>query len=226
MKKIMRHEQKFLKIFNNEFKNLKKNFSILEFGVSKKALSTNIFLKKCKKKNGILYSIDVKDYGYQFKSKNWKFLCTRDDNYKYIEKNIPKKFDIIYLDTIHAAYHVKKILYYYFNKLKKDGVFVIDDTSYLPYLRNREKNNFPLEINNLETFEILLEILNVNHENIHLDFSFIGTGVAKITKLNNSKLKEPKNINSRKFTLQNLLRKIFIYFREKFKNSNLYWKLL
>ena len=52
---MMRHEQKFLKIFNNEFKNLKKNFSILEFGVSKKALSTNIFLKKCKKKT--VYSI-------------------------------------------------------------------------------------------------------------------------------------------------------------------------
>ena len=33
--------------------------------------------------------------------------------------------------------------------------------------------------------KILLEILNVNHRNIHLDFSFIGTGVAKITKLNN-----------------------------------------
>jgi len=61
MKKIMRHEQKFLKIFKNEFKNLKKNFSILEFGVSEKALSTSIFLKKCKKKNGKLYSIDVKD---------------------------------------------------------------------------------------------------------------------------------------------------------------------
>ena len=67
----------------------------------------------------------------------------------------------------------------------------------MPYLKNREKNNFPLEINNLETFEILLEILNVNHKNIHLDFSFIGTGVAKITKLNNFKLKEPKNINSK-----------------------------
>ena len=218
MDKINRHEQKFLKILDNKFKNLKKNFTILEFGVSEKALSTSIFLKKCKKKNGKLFSIDINDYNYHFKSINWKFLCTRDDNYKYIERNIPKKFDIIYLDTIHAAYHVKKILYYYFNKLKKDGVFVIDDISHMPYLRNREKNNFPLEINNQETFEILLEILNVNHENIQLDFSFIGTGVAKITKLNNLKLKEPKNINSRKFTLQNLLRKFFIYFREKINN--------
>ena len=99
--------------------------------------------------------------------------------------------------------------------MKKGGVFVIDDISHLPYLKNREKNNFPLEINNLETFEILLEILNVNHKNINLDLSFIGTGVAKITKLNNLKLKEPIHMNSRKFTLQNLIRKIFIYFREK-----------
>ena len=102
---------------------------------------------------------------------NQIFCYGRQNNYKYVEKNIPKKFDIIYLDTIHAAHHVKKILYYYFNKLKKDGVFVIDDVSYMPYLKNREKNNFSLEINNLETFEILLEILNVNHKNIHLDFS-------------------------------------------------------
>ena len=50
MDKINRHEQKFLKIFDNKFKNLKKNFTILEFGVSEKALSTSIFLKKCKKK--------------------------------------------------------------------------------------------------------------------------------------------------------------------------------
>ena len=86
MKEINRHEQKFHKIFYSEFKNLKRDFTILEFGVSAKALSTSIFLKECKKKNGKLYSIDVNDYNYHFKSKNWKFLRTRDDNYKYIEK--------------------------------------------------------------------------------------------------------------------------------------------
>ena len=111
MKKISRHEQKFLKIFDNKFKNLKKNFTILEFGVSEKALSTSIFLKKCKKKNGKLFSIDINDYNYHFKSINWKFLCTRDDNYKYIERNIPKKFNIIYLNTIHGEYHVKIIFH-------------------------------------------------------------------------------------------------------------------
>jgi len=216
MRKIRRHHEKFLKIFNNEFQNLKKNFSILEFGVSSKALSTTIFLDQCKNKNGKLYSIDINNYAYHFNSKNWKFLHTRDDNFKYIDKNIPKKFEIIYLDTIHSAEHVKKILYHYYKKLKKGGVFVIDDISHLPYLKNREKNNFSLEINNLETFEILLDILNSNKENIHLELSFIGTGVAKITKLSNFKLKKPQAVSSRKFSFQNLLRKIYIYTKSKF----------
>ena len=62
MDKINRHEQKFLKIFDNKFKNLKKNFTILEFGVSEKALSTSIFLKKCKKKNDKLFSMKINNY--------------------------------------------------------------------------------------------------------------------------------------------------------------------
>ena len=84
---------------------------------------------------------------------------------------------------------MKKI---YFDKLKVGGAFAIDDTSLLPYLKYREKNNFSLEINNNETFELLLKILNSNHDNIHLEASFIGTGAIKITKLNENKLKKYK----------------------------------
>ena len=54
MNKIKRHEQKF---------------TILEFGVSEKALSNTIFWKNVKK-NGKLVSIDINDYNYHFKSKN------------------------------------------------------------------------------------------------------------------------------------------------------------
>ena len=66
----------------------------------------------------ILYSIDIIDYSYHFKSKNWKFIHSKDNDYEYIEKYIPEKFDIIYLDTIHKAKHVEKILYNYFDRLK------------------------------------------------------------------------------------------------------------
>ncbi len=207
-----RHRKKFLKILHKELDELV-NPNILEFGVSKKALSTSIFLEKCEQKNGNLFSIDVIDYSYHFNSKRWVFLNCKDDDYEFIEKKIPDQFDIIYLDTIHTAKHVEKILYYYFDKLKVGGVFVIDDTSMLPYLKNREKNNFSLEVNNNETFELLIKVLNSNHENIYLEASFIGTGAVKITKLTENKLKKYSSLSSRKFSIINLIRKIYLIFK-------------
>ena len=131
-----RHREKFLRILSKELNEFDQP-NILEFGVSDKALSTSIFLETCEKKNGKLYSIDVVNYNYHFNSNKWFFLNCRDDDYEFIEKKIPSMFDIIYLDTIHTAKHVEKILYYYFNKLKVGGIFVIDDTSLLPYLQDK-----------------------------------------------------------------------------------------
>ena len=209
-----RHREKFLRILSKELHEFDQP-NILEFGVSGQALSTSIFLEICEKKDGKLYSIDVINYNYHFNSNKWFFLNCRDDDYELIEKKIPPVFDIIYLDTIHTAKHVKKILYYYFNKLKVGGVFVIDDTSSLPYLKNREKNNFSLEINNNETFEMLIEVCNSNPHTIYLEASFIGTGVVKLTKLTKDELKYNKILNTRKFSLLNFVRKIYLFFRKK-----------
>ena len=207
-----RHKIKFLRILEKELDKIEKP-SILEFGVSSKALSTSIFLNKCVEKNGYLYSVDVVDYGYHFNSKNWKFIHSPDDNYEYIEKKIPEKLDIIYLDTIHTARHVEKILYHYFDRLKVGGVFVIDDTSSLPYLKGREKDNFSLELNNYETFQRLIEIFNSNHKNLYFESSFIGTGAVKLTKLNNEKLKNYKSLSDRRFSFLNIIRKIYLKVR-------------
>ena len=204
-----RHKEKFLRIFEKELKKIDKP-TILEFGVSSKALSTYIFLEYCEKKNGHLYSVDLIDYSHHFKSNNWRFINCKDDDYDKIESIVPKNFDIIYLDTIHTARHVEKILYHYFDKLNIGGVFVIDDTSLLPYLKKREKNNFSLEINNYETFQKLLEIFNSNHENLYFESSFIGTGAVKLTKLNDNKLKRSKTLSDRRFSFLNLVRKIYL----------------
>ncbi len=207
-----RHKIKFLRILEEELNKLEKP-SILEFGVSEKALSTSVFLNKCIEKNGYLYSVDVEDYSHHFNSDNWKFIHSRDDDYEFVEKNIPEKFDIIYLDTIHTAKHVEKILYHYYDRLKIGGVFVIDDTSSLPYLKGREKNNFSLELNNHETFQKLIQIFNSNHENLYFESSFIGTGVVKLTKLNNEKLKKYKSLSDRRFSFLNIIRKIYLKLR-------------
>ena len=143
-----------------EFKDLSKiNYSvtrfidkiynpiILEFGVQLGS-STKYFLDICKKKNGKLYSVDVNDFSKLFDDTNWKFIRARDDDFDYILKNIPSQVDIIYLDTIHTAKHVKKIFNYYYPYLKKNGYFIIDDISWLPYLKKKEFNHFYCEINN------------------------------------------------------------------------------
>ena len=78
---------------------------------------------------------------------NWKFIkFSRDDNFEYIKSKIPSEIDVILIDTIHEANHVKKILYGYYNFLKIDGYIFIDDISHLPYLKNSSRDNFYCEI--------------------------------------------------------------------------------
>ena len=185
----------------------KKNLTILEFGV-REGTSTKKFVKHCEINGGFVYSVDIDDCSNILSSKHWKFLHSRDDNFDYLVKNLPEEFDIIYLDSFHNASHVKKIFYYYYKMLKKDGVFYFDDISNIPYLKDNYRNNFNCEINNLETFNLLLEILRNNKENIDLYFSFVGSGMAKILKKNNKNLNESKKILSRKYSLKNFLRKL------------------
>ena len=207
-----RADRHFRKLYNMIYSKivLIKNPVILEFGVSEKAMSTDFFLDYCKLNNGMLYSVDVNDYSNKFISSNWKFIHSRDDNFYNIDKNIPKKFDIIYLDTLHKADHIEKIFYYYYPKLIEGGFFLVDDTSWLPYVKKAEKDHFYMERNNEESFNRILEIFSTNRDNFDLEFSFIGTGVAKITKLNNNKLIKPNKITNRRYSFKNFLRKIYL----------------
>ena len=182
------------------------NPNILEFGV-REGRSTKIFLDLCKKKNGKLFSVDVDDYSHLFNDKNWTFLKTRDDNFEFLKNKLPKKFDIIYLDSLHEADHVEKIFYYYYDFLEIGGHFYIDDISWLPYLKTGLRNNFYCEINNKETFERLMEIYNNNLNNFDIFFTFISSGMCRIIKKDNQ-LNGLKRIVTREKSLKNILRKI------------------
>ena len=182
------------------------NPNILEFGV-REGRSTKIFLDLCKKKNGKLFSVDVDDYSHLFNDKNWTFLKTRDDNFEFLKNKLPKKFDIIYLDSLHEADHVEKIFYYYYDFLEIGGHFYIDDISWLPYLKTGLRNNFYCEINNKETFERLMEIYNNNLNNFDIFFTFISSGMCRIIKKDNQ-LNGLKRILTREKSLKNIFRKI------------------
>lgn len=193
-------------IYNN-IKKIK-NLNILEFGV-RKGISTNMFLYLCNKNKGKLLSVDVVDYSQLFKNRNWNFLKSRDDNFKYIKKNIKKKIDVIYIDSYHEPNHVKKILFYYYKFLKTNGLIFIDDISWLPYVKGNYRDNEFNEIINRDTFSKIIEIYNQNIRNINLEFCFNSSGTAKIEKLNNKSLNQPYKITNRIYSLKNILKKIY-----------------
>ncbi len=185
-----------------------KNPIILELGVQK-GRSTTKFLEICNKNNGQLYSVDIDNCSDVSNDPRWKFFQTRDDDFKFVKSNIPQKIDILFIDTVHEAKHVKKLIYEYYPLIKKDGLIFIDDISHIPYLKNQNRDNFYCEINNLETFEMILSVYSKNFENLELNFSFFSSGLAIVKKLNNNDLNLSNKLQLRKHTLKNYLRTLW-----------------
>ena len=186
---------------------------ILELGVEK-GRSTKKFLEICKKNQGTLYSIDIDDCSNVTNDQNWKFYQTRDDNFDFVKSKIPKEIDVVFIDTLHEADHVEKIIYAYYDLIKVNGYLFIDDISHLPYVKNSQRENFYCEINNKETFNRILEIYNQNQDNFDLEFCFISSGLSIIKKKTNNKLNQKIKIFSKEYRLKNFLRKTW----KKIKN--------
>jgi len=184
------------------------NIQILELGV-KEGTSTKKFIELCEKNNGFLISVDINDCSNVITSNRWKFIHSSDDNFDKIDKIIPKNLDFIFIDSLHEPNHVKKVFYHYFKFLKKGGICIIDDISWLPYSKNGTSDNEFTENINRSTFNKILEIYNKNRENFFLNFFFQDSGYAIITKIKEDPLNKSIKIFSREFGLKNFLRKIF-----------------
>ena len=183
-----------------------KNIQILELGVHK-GVSTKKFLKLCELNNGFLTSVDIDDCSRIANSAKWNFIYSSDDNFELIDRALPQEIDFLYIDSFHEPSHVEKVFYHYYDFLKKDGICIIDDISWLPYIKNEYRDNSFNENINRKTFQKILEIYNQNKENFLLEFFFEGSGLAIITKKNNF-LKKGKKIPSREFSLKNIIRNI------------------
>jgi len=142
-------------------------------------------------------------------NKNWEFYQTRDDNFEFIKSKIPKKIDVLFIDSLHEANHVERLIKNYYSLIKSDGYIFIDDISHLPYLTNKNRNNFYCEINNKETFELLLSVYSENMNNFDLSFSFISSGLAIIKKKNDNELMNYKELEERSYNFKNILRKLW-----------------
>ena len=148
-------------------KNIQK-IKILELGVQNGS-STKKFIELCNINDGYLTSIDIDDCSKVIKSDRWKFIHSSDDNFEKIDKIIPKALDFIYIDSLHEAKHVEKVFYHYYSFLKKGGICIIDDISWLPYAKNQYRDDEFSENINRSTFNKILEIYNQNQKNFFLE---------------------------------------------------------
>ncbi len=187
--------------------------NILEFGVQK-GRSTLKFLEICNNNDGHLFSADIDDCSDVSRDPRWTFIKSRDDNFDLIKSKIPKKVDVIFLDSIHESAHVEKIIFNYFDLLNKDGYFFIDDISHLPYLKNKDSNSFYCEINNKETFNKILEIYNNNSDLFDLNFSFKSSGLVIIKKKSDLPIKKGQVIVTRDNSFKNIVRLLWKKFKK------------
>lgn len=192
-----------------------KNIKILELGV-REGISTSLFLKLCEENDGKLVSVDIADCGHLYKNKRWNFLHTRDDNFEKIDKEILKMggLDVIYIDSFHESSHVKKVFYHYYKLLSKNGFIFVDDICWLPYAKSSYRESAGMYDANYKVFEKLLEIKFNNTENLNIDFSFNGSGTAKITKITEIEIKEPKKVK-KSFLFKNWFLNIYKIFINK-----------
>lgn len=186
----------------------------LELGVQK-GVSTKKFLEICKNKNGKLFSVDVDDCSDVSNDINWEFFQSRDDNFDFIKSKIPNKIDVLFIDSLHEAAHVEKLIYAYYPIVNNGGYIIIDDISHLPYLKDKDNNSFYCEINNKETFEKILSIYSTNTDKFDLNFSFFSSGLAIVKKKNNYELVKTKKIIERSVSLKNIIRKIWKKIKER-----------
>ncbi len=201
-------ENKKLEIIKNKILNIDKP-NILELGVQK-GNSTQMFLEICDRNDGYLTSIDIDDCSGVSKNKRWNFIHSSDDNFEFIgSKIIDKKFDILYIDSLHEPNHVRKVFYHYFYFLKNNGIIFIDDVVWLPYVRGAYRDNDFVEKINRSIFEKLIEIYNQNTDNLTLDVNFGDSGLAILNKTGNT-LNTEKKIENRLFSLKNIIKK-YIY---------------
>ena len=188
-----------------KIKNIKK-IQILELGVQNGS-STKKFIELCNINDGYLTSIDIDDCSKVIKSDRWKFIHSSDDNFEKIDKIIPKALDFIYIDSLHQAKHVEKVFYHYYSFLKKGGICIIDDISWLPYSKNQYRDNEFSEHTNRSTFNKILEIYNQNQKNFFLEFFFRESGYAIITKKEENSLNRAIKIQSREYGLKKFIKK-------------------
>ena len=196
---------------------LKRNPLVLELGVDR-GQSTRIFLNAIDgKDNAKLISIDIRDCRKSIDDKDWEFVQQDSTDIKKLLINKPEiknGIDILYVDSLHTAEHVKKEIYNLFEYLNNDAYIFFDDIDSSPYMSKQRKDSVNIEIANRKIFRLLEAIFRGNMDKIDFEIMRGSTGLGIYRKCKNlgEKLNPPIFINERNNIILN---KIFQKIQQK-----------
>ena len=203
---------------------LKINPLIVELGVDR-GQSTKVFLNAIDgKKNAKLISIDIKNCSNAVDDENWEFVQQDSADIEKLLINKPKiknGIDILYVDSLHDAKHIKKEIYNFFEYLNNDAYIFFDDIDSTPYMNKQRKDSISIEIANRKIFSLLEAIFRGNMDK--LDFEIMrgstGLGIFKKRKKLGERLNPPVFINERNnFFFSKIFQKILL--KKSYKHSS------
>ena len=176
----------------------RKSQIILECGV-RKGFSTSIFTYYSEKNNGHCFSVDIEDCSDVVTSDHWSFIKSDDRDVKKILDSFPilkeKGIDILFIDSLHTAKHLKQVLYNWYSYLNKNSIIFIDDIDSYSYHKNQPKNSLMNNINWDEMNKFTLDFSRSNKNDITLVQFYKKSGLAKLYK-NSEKGSLPNKIQS------------------------------
>ncbi|MBN1285016.1 MAG: class I SAM-dependent methyltransferase [Anaerolineae bacterium] len=158
---------------------------LAEFGTAQ-GESTCLLLQACEANGGHLYSVDVDDCSDVAESAAWTFIQSDDLNQDYIFAQAPALaagIDLLFIDSLHKAEHVHKLLMAWFPYVKANGYILFHDIDPTPYLPGQRKANFRAGLAYAEIGRVVKDFFYANEEHLFLEFHFGSTGIGIMKKL-------------------------------------------
>ncbi|MCY4009121.1 MAG: class I SAM-dependent methyltransferase [Anaerolineaceae bacterium] len=159
--------------------------TVLECGVHQ-GWSTGVLAHACEAQGGVLISLDIDDCADAIQSPVWTFIQTDDSARETVLTRAPilrQGIDLMYIDSLHDARHVARLIESYYPLVKQGGWLAFDDVDPGPYLRGRRKDNAEREIAWRGIGQAIQDFFYANEDDLFLEFHFGSTGLALMQKL-------------------------------------------
>ena len=158
---------------------------VLECGVNQ-GWSTGVLAHAVEKNGGRLISLDIEDCSDAIESDCWTFLRTDDSEKDAILRAAPilaEGIDLIYIDSLHAARHVARLLTLWYPLVRQGRWLAFDDVDPGPYLSGHRKDDANREIAWRAISRVVMDFFYANEDDLLLEYHYGSTGLALMRKL-------------------------------------------